>query len=140
MKKKIPLENKDIKDWEEYINNPHNVFDKDIINKKIKNIKKYKKFKFDLHGFTLSEANAKVKEIINLCIKEEYSEILFITGKGIHSNNEQNVYQSDKLSKLRYSIPNYIHSDADLSKIVKDIKPANREEGGEGALTVKLKL
>ena len=42
MKKKIPLENKDIKDWEEYINNPHNVFDKDIINKKIKNIKKYK--------------------------------------------------------------------------------------------------
>ena len=43
---------------------------------------KKKKFKFDLHGFTLDEANKKVKEIIFFVSENKYKEILLITGKG----------------------------------------------------------
>jgi hypothetical protein len=51
---------------------------------KIKNQKNFRKerYKFDLHGFTLDEANKKVKEIIESCVKKKFKEILLITGKG----------------------------------------------------------
>ena len=46
------------------------------------------KFRFDLHGLTLDEANKKVKEIIKSCSEKNYREILLITGKGLHSNQQ----------------------------------------------------
>ena len=64
---------------------------------------------------------------------------MLITGKGIHSNIEEDEYSSKDLSKLRYSIPNFIQSNTELSQRVNTISPAERKDGGEGAIVIKLK-
>ena len=92
-----------------------------------------------MHGFTLYQANEKVKEIILLCLEKNYKEILFITGKGIHSNTEKDSYVSNELSKLRYSVPEYIKSDPDLLNSVISISKADDVDGGDGAIIIKLK-
>ena len=85
------------------------------------------------------EANEKVKEIILLCVRKNYKEILLITGKGIHSNTEKDVYASRDLSKLRYSVPEYIKSDLDLSKHIISNSNADKIDGGDWAIIIKLK-
>ena len=98
MKKKDKLSNKDKKDWQEFLEDKSPIPDKD---QKYQVDRSAQKFRFDLHGFTLDEANDKVKEIIKSCSENGYREILLITGKGLHSNQE-NVYKSSELSKLRF--------------------------------------
>ena len=87
----------------------------------------------------MSEANQKVKEVVLSCLKKGYREILFITGKGIHSNTKNNIYISEDLSKLRFSVPEFIKSDIEISKFISSISSANKNDGGEGAIVVKLK-
>ena len=67
IKKKNPKQ-EDKRTWEEYIKNPSDVYDKDqvILNE----ISRRERYKYDLHGFTLDEANSKVKEIIEHCVKK----------------------------------------------------------------------
>ena len=137
MIKKKNISQKDINTWENYIKNPSDITDKEkALND---NKSRYTRFKFDLHGFTLLEANKKVKEIILSCVKNNYKEILLITGKGIHSNTEKNIYVSKDLSKLKYSVPDYINSNLDLSKYVVSVSNADKVDGGEGAIIIKLK-
>ena len=136
MIKKKNISQEDINTWKNYIKNPTDIADKDNIQKDSQS--KYR-FKYDLHGFTLLEANEKIKEIILSCVEKNYKEILLITGKGIHSNNEKDVYVSKDLSKLRYSVPDYIKSDLDLSKYVLSISNATKIDGGDGAIIIKLK-
>ena len=137
MIKKKNISQEDINTWKNYIKNPTGITDKDNIQKYSQS--NHRRFKYDLHGFTLLEANEKVKEIILLCLKENYKEILLITGKGIHSNTEKNVYASKNLSKLKYSVPEYIKSDLDLSKNIASISNAGKIDGGDGAIIIKLK-
>ena len=137
MIKKKNISQEDINTWKNYIKNPTGITDKDNIQKD--NSSNHRRFKYDLHGFTLLEANEKVKEIILLCLKENYKEILFITGKGIHSNTEKNVYASKNFSKLKYSVPEYIKSDLDLSKNIVSISNADKIDGGDGAIIIRLK-
>ena len=137
MIKKKNISQEDINTWKNYIKSPTDITDKDSTQHE--NSLNHKKFKFDLHGFTLDEANEKVKEIILLCVKKSYKEILLVTGKGIHSNTEKNVYASKDLSKLRYSVPEYIKSDLDLSKHIVSISNADKIDGGDGAIIIKLK-
>ena len=137
MIKKKNISQKDINIWKNYIKNPTDITNKDNI--KNNNKSGLNRFKYDLHGFTLLEANEKVKEIILLCVRKNYKEILLITGKGIHSNTEKNVYASRDLSKLRYSVPEYIKSDLDLSKHIISISNADKIDGGDGAIIIKLK-
>ena len=73
MKKKEDISKLDKKAWQEYTNNPDDIFDKDLNNNKIF---KNKRLKYDLHGYTLLEANNKIEELIIKCYKEKYSEIL----------------------------------------------------------------
>ena len=136
MIKKKNISQEDINTWKSYIKNPTNITDKDNIQK---DSQSNCRFKYDLHGFTLLEANEKIKEIILSCVEKNYKEILLITGKGIHSNNEKDVYVSKDLSKLRYSVPEYIKSDLDLSKYVLSISNATKTDGGDGAIIIKLK-
>ena len=98
-----------------------------------------KRFKFDLHGFSLEEANKKVKETIIYCSENKYKEILFITGKGNHSTNEKDIYISKDLGKLKYSVPEFIKTDEELPNLVISIDDADIKDGGEGAILVKLK-
>jgi DNA-nicking Smr family endonuclease len=137
VKKKKDISPKDKEAWEEYIKNPSDIFDKEY-NLKAKS-KEFSKYKFDLHGFTLSEANKKVEQIINYCVEEHYDEILLITGKGLHSNNFKDPYVSKNFSNLKFSIPDYINSSEDLINKVKTINIADKKDGGEGAILIKLK-
>ena len=137
MIKKKSLSQEDIDTWKNYIKDPKDVSDKDDTQKDSQT--NYHRFKYDLHGFTLLDANQKVKEIILSCVKKNYKEILLITGKGIHSNTDKDIYLSKDFSKLRYSIPDYIKSDLDLSKNIISISNADKVDGGDGAIIIKLK-
>ena len=136
MIKKKDLSQEDIKAWENYIKDPSDIFDKEQKNQK--NIRK-KRFEFDLHGFTLEQANSKVRDIITFCIENKYKELLLITGKGIHSTNEKNTYISKDFSRLKYSVPEFIKSDFELNKLIVSISEAAIKDGGEGAILIKLK-
>ena len=137
MKNKKDTTELDKKNWDEYIKYPKDIFDKDLNSNS--NYSKSKIYRFDLHGYTLLEANIKVKEIILFCLEKNYTEILLITGKGIHSNTKNNIYVSNNLSKLRYSIPEYIKSEDDLFNKIISIKSAEKKDGGDGALIIKFK-
>ena len=137
MRKKRSLSQEDKKIWDDYIKNPSDIFDKD--QNKSEDLKKSKRFKFDLHGFTLDEANIKVREIILKCAERNYREILLITGKGIHSKNHKDTYASKDFGKLRFSVPEFIKSDQELIKLITLIKEADFKDGGEGAIVIKLK-
>ena len=135
-KKKYPNQ-EDKKTWEEYIKNPSDVYDKD---KNLSNgIKRRERYKFDLHGFTLDEANNKVKEVIEYCIKNKFKELLLITGKGMHSTSDKDAYISKDLGKLKYSVPEFIKTNSELNSMIVSITDADKKDGGEGAIIIKLK-
>ena len=136
IKKKDPSQ-EDKKTWEEYIKNPSNIYDKDkdISN----NVQRKERYKFDLHGFSLDEANNKVEEIIHYCVKNKFKELLLVTGKGIHSKNDEDVFTSKNLGKLKYSVPEYLKNNLDLEKFIISINDAKKQDGGEGAIIIKLK-
>lgn len=135
IKKKDPSQ-EDKKTWEEYIKNPSDIYDKDqgVSN----SIQRRERYKFDLHGFTLDEANNKVKEIIEYCLKNKFKELLLITGKGIHSTSDEDTYISKNLGKLKYSVPEFIKT-SELNKFIISISDAERKDGGEGAIIIRLK-
>ena len=137
MKKKEDIPDTEKKLWEEYLKNPKDLFDKELEKKKI--FDQTKKYRFDLHGFTLHEANKKVRELIIYCQENKFGEILLITGKGLHSNTDQNTYVSKELSKLKFAVPEYIRSQKELSDQIIEIEQANIKDGGEGAIIIKLK-
>ena len=64
---------------------------------------------------------------------------MFITGKGIHSKTYKDVYASEDLSKLRFSVPAFIRSNDDLMKCVNSISVADQKDGGDGAIIIRLK-
>ena len=136
MIKKKDLNQKDKKIWEDYIKNPTDVYDKDL---SVSNTKRRERYRFDLHGFTLDEANKKVKEIIEHCVKNKFKELLLITGKGIHSTSDKDAYISKNLGKLKYSVPEYIKSNSELNKLIISINDAEKQDGGEGAIIINLK-
>ena len=137
MIKKKALDQDDKKAWEEYIKNPSDIYDKDknYINKN----QRKERFKYDLHGYTLEDANKKVKEIILSCKENKFKEILLITGKGLHSTNDKDIYVSKNLGTLRYSVPEFIKSNEELNNFIISIKEADIKDGGEGAILIKLK-
>ena len=136
IKKKDPNQ-EDKKTWENYIKNPSDVYDKD--QSLHNNFKRRERYKFDLHGFTLDDANSKVKEIIEYCIKKNFKELLLITGKGMHSTSDDDAYISKDLGKLRYSVPEFIKTNPELKKLITSIDEAKKTDGGEGAIIIKLK-
>ena len=128
----------DKKIWEEYTKNPSDIYDKDRDTSN--STHRRDRYKFDLHGFTLEEANIKVKEIIEYCVKNNFREILLITGKGIHSSSDEDAYISKNLGKLKYSVPEFIKTNLDLKKFIISIDDAEKKDGGEGAIVIKLKI
>ena len=136
MIKKKDLSKEDSEVWQSYIKNPNDIYDKDLGNK---STNRKKRFRFDLHGYTLDEANKKVKEIIEHCVKNKIRELLLITGKGIHSKSDNDTYTSKELGKLKYSVPEFIKTNIELNKFIVSINDAEKKDGGEGAIIIKLK-
>ena len=136
MNKKIS--DKDKKDWENFTSSKDRLPNKDFNpteNKKEKEIIKT----IDLHGFSLENANNVIEEFITKCFENNVSKIVVITGKGLRSKTAKNPYVSKDLSILKHSVPDYIKSRQNLMKIIKKIKEANIEEGGQGAFNIFLK-
>ena len=137
MTKKRYLSQDDLKTWNDYTKNPSGLYDKEKNSTNASSRKE--RFKFDLHGFTLENANIKVKELIFLCSKNGYKELLLITGKGLHSTTDDDAYVSKDFSKLKFSVPDFIKTDTNLSKIIESISEADIKDGGKGALLIKLR-
>ena len=136
MNKKIS--DKDKKDWQDFISNKDRLIDKDFNLNKKRNKKEITKT-IDLHGFSLENANNIIEEFITKCFESNVSKIIVITGKGLRSKTNKNPYVSEDLSILKHSVPDFIKSRQNLMKIIKKIKEANMEEGGEGAFNIFLK-
>jgi DNA-nicking Smr family endonuclease len=130
------ISDKDKKDWKDFLSKDESLPDKDskYIQKEVT-----KTQKFDLHGYSLEEANSKVESLINESYKNGVRKLLIITGKGLHSQNEKNPYVSKNLSILRFSVPDYIKKNSELMGKIIDISDAEIEDGGSGAFYIFLK-
>ena len=137
MIKKKNLTQEDEEAWDSFTKSPSNIYDKEQENKK--EISRKNRFKYDLHGFTLEDANKKVKQIILSGVGKKYKEILLVTGKGLHSTTDEDTYVSKDLSKLKFSVPNFINNSNELNKYVISISEASFKDGGAGAILIKLK-
>ena len=117
MNKKISQ--KDKKDWETFIESNEKIIDKDFdlqSNKKT-NVEKT----IDLHGYSLENANKTIEEFIEKSYLNSVNKIIIITGKGTRSKNKVDPYQSNKLGILKYSVPEFLSSNSNLKKIIKNI-------------------
>ena len=92
-----------------------------------------------MHGYSLENANKTINEYIKNCFSENIKRLIVITGKGLRSNTQNDPYVSKDLSILKHSVPEFIKSNMDLMKLIKEIKSADIEEGGKGALIIYLK-
>ena len=132
------LSDKDKRDWQNFTSSEEKVHNKDLSLSQIRTDKGIVKT-IDLHGFSLENANRTIDEFINRCVKTNVSKITVITGKGLRSNNINNPYVSKNLSILKNSVPEFIKSNFDLMKKIKNIKEAKVEDGGSGAFDIFLK-
>ena len=132
------ISDKDKKDWKNFISSKDEIPNKDLNITKDKIKKKIIK-KIDLHGFSLENANKVIEEFIAQSFEEGVNKIIVITGKGLRSKNDENPYISKNLSILKYSVPEFIKSNINLMKIIKNINEADIEDGGKGAFYIYLK-
>ena len=138
MKKKHFVTPKDKKDWDVFTKQMGDISPKesDLLKENIE-INKVKKL--DLHGSSLIEANKIVKNFIINSFNSGYKKLLIVTGKGLRSKSHDNPYLSEKLSVLRYSVPEYIKNDENLNNKISRIVQADIKDGGEGAIYIFLK-
>ena len=131
------ISDKDKEDWENFIKNKEKIPNKDFANKKNKRHEKIKKI--DLHGYTIEEANVTVELFIQKCFDESVTKIIVITGKGLRSKNIENPYLSKDLSILKYSVPEFIENNKNLTRLIIETSDAKIEDGGGGAFYIYLK-
>ena len=138
VKKKNSISSKDKKDWLAFTKQMGNIKAKesDLLKE---NIKLNEAKKLDLHGLSLIEANKVVKNFIINSFNSGYKKLLIVTGKGLRSKSHENPYLSEKLSVLRYSVPEYIKNDENLANKINSMSTADIKDGGEGAIYVFLK-
>ena len=132
------LSNKDKKDWKNFLSSKDKVYNKDLFLSQ-KNTNKELVKTIDLHGLSLENANNVINDFINKCFHNNINRIIVVTGKGLRSNNIDNPYVSKDLSILKYSVPEYIKSNINLMKMIKNIKEADTKDGGSGAFNIYLK-
>ena len=132
------LSDKDKKDWESFVKSNEKIYNKDSSEQKKLN-KKILTKTIDLHGYSLENANKTISEYIKQCYSDNIKRLVVITGKGLRSNTQNDPYVSKDLSILKHSVPEFIKSNMDLIKLVKEIKMADEEEGGSGAFIIYLK-
>ena len=138
MKKKYSASIEDEKDWATFTKELKNIYDKDSsLEDRNKNNNKIRKI--DLHGLSLNKANAIVENFINESFTTGYKKLIVVTGKGLRSQAYKDPYRSGKMSVLRYSVPEYIKNNENLSSKVSRIEKADLKDGGDGAIYIFLK-
>ena len=126
----------DKKKWEDFLSSDEKLPDKDNLQLKV-NLKKTRSL--DLHGKSLDEANKIIETFIRKSYEDKVHKLIIVTGKGLHSNNEQDPYVSKDLGILRYSIPEFLKNNSDLMQIILNISEASIKDGGSGAFYIFLK-
>ena len=131
------ISKKDKKDWQNFIDGSDKLENKDksveeednnLIEKTI-----------DLHGYSLENANIKIKEFIEQSYSRKVNKINIITGKGSRSKNKDNPYQSENLGILKYSVPEYIKTNPNLMKMIKEISFDDIDNTSKGSFDILLK-
>ena len=130
------LSDKDLKDWNKFVKSKDKIHPKDELNKTLIN-KNKSTFVIDLHGYGLDQANKFVEKTINECFEKQFSIVNIITGKGMRSKSDEDPYKSSELSILKHSIPEFINSNVELIKKIKNID--NNDEKNLGSFNVYLK-
>ena len=138
MKKKYTVSSKEKKDWIDFTKQMGNINPKEVDFLQ-KNAAISKVRKLDLHGYSISESNKIVKKFVVESFDCGYKKLLIVTGKGLRSKFYDNPYVSEKLSVLRYSVPEFIKNDENLDNKINRISTADIKDGGEGAIYVFLK-
>tara|TARA_B110001452_G_scaffold15317_1_gene12461 strand:- start:97 stop:618 length:522 start_codon:yes stop_codon:yes gene_type:complete len=136
-KNTLEISDKDKQDWENFLKNKEKIPNKDFVNRK--KIRHEKIKKIDLHGHTIEEANKAVEQFIQRSFDEGVTKIIVITGKGLRSKNVENPYLSKDLSILKYSVPEFIENNKNLTQVIIETTDAKIEDGGSGAFYVYLK-
>ena len=136
-KKDTRKPDKNRQDWENFLNNKETIPNKDFIHKKNTRYEKIKKL--DLHGYTIDGANKSIEQFIQKCFDENVTKIIVITGKGLRSKNTENPYLSKDLSILKYSVPEFIENNKNLTQFIIETVDAKMEDGGSGAFYIYLK-
>ena len=134
---KKDIESSDIENWENFLNSKEKIPDKDFLLKK--DIRHEIIKKIDLHGYTIEEANMAIEQFIQKSFDENVTKITVITGKGLRSKNVENPYLSKDLSILKFSVPEFIENNKNLTKFIIEITDAKIEDGGSGAFYIYLK-
>ena len=130
------ISDKDKKDWENFLSSKESLPNKEL---NLKEKKRKKINSFDLHGYSLEDANNKINDLIHACYKNEVSKLIVVTGKGIHSENDKDPYISKDLGILKYSVPDYIRRNEQLMSMINKIEDAENEDGGSGAFYIFFK-
>ena len=130
------ISDKDKKDWQTFVLSKDKLPNKDFkpVNKNVLKVRS-----IDLHGYTLEQANNVIEEFILKAYEEKVGKIIVVTGKGIHSDVEKDPYVSKDLSILKYSVPEFINNNQNLTRVINDIQDATIEDGGSGAFYIFLK-
>ena len=134
MKKK--LSDKDQRDWNKFVNDKNQLFDKDEIS--FQKVNK-KEISIDLHGYTLRDANIAVNNLIVKSYNQNLKKIEVITGKGMRSKVLKNPYKSKDLSILKYSVPEYINNNKSLMDKIKKINLQDVNNLNSGSFSIYLK-
>ena len=130
------LSDKDLKDWNKFIKSKDKINPKDEFNLSPVNKNKYT-FTIDLHSYSLDQANKFVEKTINECFEKQFSIVNIITGKGMRSKSTEDPYKSSELSILKHSIPEFINSNVELMRKIKNID--DTDEKNLGSFNVYLK-
>ena len=130
------ISDKDKKDWANFLSSKEKLPNKDL---KLKEKTFLKTKSIDLHGYTLEQANKLIEDFIIKSYKESINKLIVVTGKGLHSQNKKNPFVSKDLSILKYSVPEFIKNNESLMNVIKEIKDAKMEDGGDGAFYIFLK-
>ena len=113
--------------------------EKSNINKKLKQGKIQIDKKIDFHGMSLIDAEELFFNSVTNCYKKNLRCILFVTGKKITKNTEEEDY-SPKLyyGKIRNSFLSWVYKQ-EIQKYILSVEQAGIEYGADGAFFVYLR-
>ncbi len=133
------ISDKDKEDWKKFIESKDPLNDKE--NNKTKSSYNIKTRYIDLHGYTLEDANKKIETFIIESFGKGIRNLNIITGKGSRSKNKEDPFLSKDLSILKYSVPNFIHNNPELMKLIVkiDIDSVNNPLSGSFKIFLKKK-
>ena len=127
---------------------PEKIINEFKLDKNLKELKRIvleKNFNNFIKPKTFNKKSNEIKQSLNLkeiesFIKKSYKDnihkLIIVTGKGLHSKNDQDPYVSKDLGILKYSIPDFLKNNSELTKMISNISDATIKDGGTGGFYI----